>query len=352
MKRNFKFYILSLKRNLISLFFLLFAILLVIFSSSNLIAAKSGLKLWALSVVPSLFPFFIATNLLNHTKLVNYFSKFFNKIMRPLFNVPGEASYAFILGLISGYPVGAKIVSSLKNANLCTKDEAERMLCFTNNSGPLFIIGTVGISLFSNSAIGFLLLFTHILASISVGIILGLLSRLKKDYSKPSLKSNLSSNKKIASFSNLGEVLSESILDASKTIILIGGFVILFSIILAILKQSHVLSVLSVLISPILQILHIPTQFAEGIISGLFELTNGILLICNIPCKNIWINILCCAFLLSFGGFSVLIQVVSVCSKSDIKIKKYLWGKILQACLATFYTYILLNFLPIFSINL
>ena len=63
--------------------------------------------------------------------------------MRPLFNVPGEGAFAFLMGLISGYPVGAKIVTDLKDNNLCTTEEAERMLCFTNNSGPLFIIGTV-----------------------------------------------------------------------------------------------------------------------------------------------------------------------------------------------------------------
>ena len=68
--------------------------------------------------------------------------------MRPIFNVPGQSAYALLLGIISGYPVGAKIVTDLRNSNLCTKDEGERMLCFTNNSGPLFIIGTVGITLF------------------------------------------------------------------------------------------------------------------------------------------------------------------------------------------------------------
>ena len=123
--------------------FVLFTIGLVVFSSSNLYAAKTGLKLWGNNVVPSLFPFFIATNLLSHTNVINLISQKCNCVMRPLFNVPGESAYAFILGLISGYPVGAKIVTDLRNRNLCTKDEGERMLCFTNNSGPLFIIGTV-----------------------------------------------------------------------------------------------------------------------------------------------------------------------------------------------------------------
>lgn len=142
-KNKFLILTLSIRKNAISIIFVLFTIFLVIFSKSNLTAAKNGLKLWANNVVPSLLPFFIATNLLSHTNVIKYVSKACNKFMRPIFNVPGECAYAFILGLISGYPVGAKIVIDLKDNNLCTTEEAERILCFTNNSGPLFIIGTV-----------------------------------------------------------------------------------------------------------------------------------------------------------------------------------------------------------------
>ena len=68
-------------------------------------AAKSGLKLWANSVVPSLLPFFIATEVLSKTNIPRYFGKIFNKITRPLFNISGEGSFALIMGIISGYPV-------------------------------------------------------------------------------------------------------------------------------------------------------------------------------------------------------------------------------------------------------
>lgn len=63
--------------------------------------------------------------------------------MKPIFNVPGIGAYAFIMGIISGYPVGAKIVTEFRKNGECSKAEAERLLSFTNNSGPLFIIGTV-----------------------------------------------------------------------------------------------------------------------------------------------------------------------------------------------------------------
>ena len=106
-----------------------------------------------------------------HTNIISILGKFFNPIMKPIFKVPGVSSFAFLMGSISGYPVGAKIVTSLRNSNSISKNEGERLLAFTNNSGPLFIIATVGIGLFGSSATGFLLLITHLLAAISVGIL-------------------------------------------------------------------------------------------------------------------------------------------------------------------------------------
>ena len=90
-----RFYTVSLRKNIVPIIFVAFIIGLVLFSNSNLYAAKAGLKLWANNVVPSLFPFFIATNLLGHTNVVNYISKRCNFLMRPLFNVPGQSAYAF-----------------------------------------------------------------------------------------------------------------------------------------------------------------------------------------------------------------------------------------------------------------
>lgn len=175
-KSKVKIWVCSLKRNGLSILFCLFTICLVLFSQTNLIAAKNGLVLWATAVVPSLFPFFVATEMLKATNVVSYLGKLLNPIMRPLFGIPGEGAFAFLMGLISGYPVGAKIVSNFMEQGICTKEEAERMLAFTNNSGPLFIIGTVGITLFGNSKIGILLFVTHVFACISVGICLHIFS--------------------------------------------------------------------------------------------------------------------------------------------------------------------------------
>ena len=334
-------YILKIKQLIIPFILIAFTGCLVIFSKNNLLEAKSGLVLWANSVVPSLFPFFVATELLSHTNFAYYLGRLLNRFMKPIFNVRGEGSFAFIMGIISGYPIGAKIAANFRENNICSKEECERLLSFTNNSGPLFIVGTVGISMFGNSTIGFLLLATHLLASITVGIIF----RFWKSNVKCSSVKNSSyvNSKDNISLSNLGGIIGNSISSSINTILLIGGFVVLFSVIISILQASQLLGVLSNCFKPLFNLLNIPTEFSNGFISGILELTNGLNIVCNIHIKKISINIIIASFLLGLGGISVLLQVWSVIAKTDLSIKPYILGKLLHACFSAFYTFMFLN---------
>ena len=359
-RNKVKIWVYSLKRNELSILFCIFTICLVLFSQTNLIAAKNGLILWATAVIPSLFPFFVATEMLSYTNVVSFLGKWLSPIMRPLFGVPGEGAFAFIMGLISGYPVGAKIVSNFVEEKICTKEEAERMLAFTNNSGPLFIIGTVGITLFGNTNVGILLFVTHILACISVGILLNFLLKRKKDdynnkkyeFKKISRINNFHNESKSLSFSSLGEVLGNSIKSATSTILMIGGFVVMFSVIISMLNQSHVFDGISNIISPVLAVIGIPVELVKPALSGIVELTNGVNLVTGTQIENISINIVLCSFLLGFGGFSVLLQVFSIVSKNGLSIKKYAFGKLLQGTFAAFYTFLALQFIPFLQFNL
>lgn len=346
------FYTIKLKRNILPLTFLLFTFCLLIFSKSNLPAVKQGLNLWANSVVPSLFPFFVATELLMHTNIVTHLGNLLNKYMKPLFHVRGEGGFAFIMGIISGYPIGAKIACEFRKNNICTKEECERLLSFTNNSGPLFIIGTVGISMFQNTTIGILLFITHLLACLTVGIIFRFWKNKQHTFSKNTQKKSANSSENFVTFSNLGEVIAQSITSSISTIFLIGGFVVIFSSIISILKASGILSFASLSISPIFKALNIDTSFAQGLLTGLLEITNGIQLISNITCKKISINILFTAFLLGFGGISIFLQVLSITSKTDLSVKPYIYGKLLHGLLATFYTYLAMNFIPFLNFDL
>lgn len=233
--------------------------------------------------------------------------------MKPVFNEPGESAIAIIIGTISGYPVGAKVVCSLVRENKISKEEAERLLAFCNNSGPLFILGTVGIALFGNKTIGFILLITHILASLSVGIIYKFWSpstytkrkileqnnsnntnnifidnTYNKNFSYQNSKSNFkininnysnasskNNNKKTSSnitLSNLGEAIGSSITSSISSIMLVGGFIVIFSVILSIINNYNLFAFLQ----PIEQKLNLPQDILKAFASGLLELTNGL----------------------------------------------------------------------------
>ena len=322
-------FIIKLKRNFFAILFLIFAISLLLFSKNNLLAVKNSLILWATSVVPSLFPFFVATELLLHTNIVNFFKRICGSFMKPLFNINGQGAFGFIMGLISGYPVGAKIACEFRKNNICSKAECERLLSFTNNSGPLFIVGSVGISMFGNTTIGLLLLVTHILASLTVGYIFRF---WKLEKTRSSNTDTNFSSKNIVDFSNLGEVISESITSSIQTIMMIGGFVVIFSSIISILKSSGIIDNVYIL--------------------GLLEITNGISSIANLHIKNISFQIIFTAFLLGFGGISILLQVWSIISKSDLSIKPYIYGKLLHGTIAAIYTFIAIYSFPFLNFNL
>ena len=334
---NIPLWCIHFKRNFIPILFLLFTICLILFSQSNIIAVKNALNIWINNVIPSLLPFFMATELLNHTTLPKTIGNLFNKIMRPLFNVPGIGAYALLMGIISGYPVGAKIVTDFRNQDLCTKEEAERLITFTNNSGPLFILGTVGISLFYDTSIGLLLLLTHLLACISVGIIFRFWKRNQIE------KRNINTIETTVTAHSLGEVLSQSILSAIHSVVLIGGFIVLFGLILSILQKTYIFNLFYFLLLPCFQLVGIHSEWIIPILTGLLELTNGVVSVAAVTSRNLGMNVIVCAFLLGFGGISIMLQVFSILSKSDISIRPYILGKLLQGTLAAFYTFLLLQ---------
>ena len=252
------------------------------------------------------------------------------------------------MGILSGYPIGAKIVCDMRNSNVLTKSESERLLSFTNNSGPLFILGTIGIGLFQDTTIGIVLLITHILASLIVGIIFRFWKY--KDTNIASSKTTYKSP--VNNSSNIGEILSSSIKNSIFTILNIGGFIVFFSVIISIFNKSYLINLVHTLFSPIFNIFNITPDFAHGIINGFLEITNGLQQISSIPIRNISFSIIICAFILGFGGISVILQVYSFTSKTDISIKPYILGKFSQGIISALLTFLVFHFLPFLSLDL
>ena len=341
--------IIKLKHHIIPLLIVFFLLLLVTFSKSSFESAHTGFMLWANNVVPSLLPFLIGIEMLKMTKFMHIIGRLLEKIMRPIFNVPGAGAFALALGISSGYPVGSKVVSNLRSEHLCNKYEAERLLSFTNTSGPIFIVGAVGVGMFNDSKIGLMLLITHFLGAILVGLVF-------RNYHKSAPTSNiLPYNNSVynnnASFTirNLGEKMGIAIKKSIDTLLLICGYIVFFSVIGNMLQNTGIMNFMQIIIERFLNLFDISNNASNGIIRGILEVTNGIKELStlnNMP----YIKLLSLvAFLLGFGGLSVHMQTASIIANTDISIKPYLLGKLLHGIFSSVLSYILMKYTSFFS---
>lgn len=332
--------IIKIKKYIFPIIIVIFLILLVSFSESSFKSAHKGFMLWANNVLPALLPFFICIELIKSTNLMEALGKLLQPIMKPLFNVPGSGAFAIVTGISSGYPVGAKIVSDLRENNCCTKTEGERLLAFTNTSGPLFIVGSVGVGMFGDSKVGLLLLLTHFVASIVVGI----LFRYYHTKNEVLVHNNYTSKiKPTFKISMLGELMANAIRNSISTLLLICGYMIFFSVITNILRNTSISFYLSKIIEYFFSILGFSEEMSLPIINGIMEVTGGISELSLL--KNIdYIELLpCVAFILGLGGFSVCMQVNSIIANTDLSIKPYILGKFLQATIASILTFAMIK---------
>lgn len=306
-----------------------------IISPSEMInSAKNGISLWFNIVLPSLFPFLILSDLIQKSAITKVFEKLLSNIMKPIFKLPGISSLAIFLGMTGGYPIGAKITSDLRNNNSLSKTEAKRLLAFSNNSGPLFISGAIGIGLYKNASIGFLLLISHYISALLVGI---LFRFYKKEKVTPNSKNLIQFS--FIKLSSLGETLTNTVKKAITTVTVIGGFIVIFSILTTILEKTGLLLLISKIIMP-----NLDTDFSASIISGILEVTNGVNRIFNLSSVNLTAKLIVTSALIGFGGFSVHMQTLSVISSSDIGSSTYFIGKTLQSIFSGIITFMLLHY--------
>ncbi|TCK98320.1 sporulation integral membrane protein YlbJ [Natranaerovirga hydrolytica] len=287
----------------ISIFVVLLS--LILFPKYTFEAATEGLLLWANIIVPSLLPFIIVSNLIIHLNLVKYISFFFKPIMRVFFNLPSVAGYAWVLGMLSGYPMGAKITGDLLHQKLITPIQGQFLLTFVNNVSPMFVLGFVSTGILDvNTQIGFLLLFILYLSSLITGFIFRFVYGIV--YSPNFEKHNYTLVQSKKSFL---EIFDQCIVDAIDLIIRIGGYVIFFSIIVCLAQAIPFQSLLF-----------------KNFFLGIIEISNGISLISNSPTaletKIVLINTI-----IGFGGFSVHGQTASVLQNTNLSIPKYIFAK-------------------------
>lgn len=308
----------------------------ILWSSDTADAMRTGLQLCSNVIIPSLFPFFVLSTLLVELGMSRYLGYLFEPVMRPLFRINGNCACAVALGLIGGYPVGARTAIGLYQNGQCTKVEAERLLSFCNNSGPAFILGVVGTGIFGSQSVGLLLYSTHILASLLVGI----LFRFYHYRQSCSNRSTASISVQTVHFSS---AFTHSVINSITSTLHICGFILCFTVLSRILSLSGALSFLAGILSHIV----IPFGYSQADVAqflvGLLEVSSGVSFLTSCSFSH---RLSITAFLLGWAGISVHFQVLSFLEDSGLSLRPYLIGKFLHGCFSVVLLRIMTPLLP------
>ena len=270
--------------------------------------ARDAVELCLDTVIPSLFPFFVCSNLFVTLGGAKIAGRYLSPIMKPLFGVSGGGSIAFVLGIICGYPIGAATAAQLYSSGNCSKIQAERLLSFCNNSGPLFIIGAVGTGMLKSTKLGIFLYIVHLLSSVLTGIIF---RNYGKEITYTPLLPAVYEVRKESVFSAVGSSVSKSV----DNILKVCGFVIFFSVFSSAIPQFK------------------GYEFAYSFV----EITGGLkAVISEYGTKTYILPII--SFFIAFSGISVLMQVCSIVLPYNLSVKPYILGKLTQGLISALLT--------------
>jgi len=303
---------------------LAFMAMLVIYPAEFLEAGREAIRLCLDVIIPSLFPFLVAVGILTRIGLPRYMSRNLSPLMRPIFNIPGSGALALVMGLISGYPLGAKITRELYESGDCTKTEAERMLAFCNNSGPLFIVGAVGAGMLFSPAIGQILYVSHVLSAIAVGILFKFYRKDCEHLMLPTTALVVRKEQNPGIVSSIGD----AVYSAAQTMAKICGFVILFAAVVSALPN-------------------LGNQVANAGAAGIFEITEGVLLFAQIYGIPLPLKFAAISFILAFSGISVMAQVAAIIKGSGLSMIPYVVGKFLAGIFSAGITFVIFILTPL-----
>ncbi|MEN0643954.1 sporulation integral membrane protein YlbJ [Alkalicoccobacillus gibsonii] len=330
---------------------ILMAFALIMFPKEALEASLSGMGMWWDVVFPSLLPFFILSELLIGFGVVAFLGTILEPFMRPIFRVPGAGSFVWAMGLASGNPAGAKLAARLRQQKKVTRVEGERLAAFTNSSNPLFLFGAIAVGFFHNPALGLLLAAAHYLGNILVGLSMRYYGRKEErnersveTRSRFSLKEAFSRMhmERIQDGRPIGQLLGDAVQSSVRTLLLVGGFIILFSVVNKMLSISGFTDIFAQGVSWLFSLFQLSSQLSMPFISGLFEITSGAHLLSTADAQLLE-KVVVASFFIAFGGFSIQAQVASILSETDLRFRPFFVGRVLHGCFSALLILLLWN---------
>ena len=280
------------------LFPVFFGAALLFFPDVSAAAAREGVTLCLQTVLPSLFPFFVLSSLLVQSDVPRLLSRAMAGVMYPLFGVSGAGASALILGLLGGYPVGARTVAELYGRGEIGREEAEQLLAFCNNSGPGFFLGVCGTAVFGSARAGMYLYLIHVGAALVTGVL------LRRDLGLP--------RRKAVSRQRAPFDLAAAVQGSFAAVGSVSAFVIFFMVLLRLLSLVPALAALPPL--------------PRAALFGFVEMTNGVN---ALPATRA--GFVLCAAIMNWGGLSVQAQTCAMLAGSALSTRRCVIGKAVQA---------------------
>lgn len=280
-----------------------FCVFMVLFPSVALYSAQKGISLWASSVLPALLPFFICANFLNNMGVV--------KLLRP-------SLFPFVMSVISGYPMGAKIIGDMRKERRISQTEAKRLISFCSTSGPTFMVGAVGAGMLGSAGAGLLIAAAHYLGAVLNGVLYSCF------FPKEWVPASQTSRKN----QDLLDLFTEAIISAFKSLAIILAYIVLFMFLTDLL---HLGGAFSWIQSPAL----------KALAKGFFEMTVG----CGAlsECAGLSLSWKCVlsTVVLSWGGLSIIGQSMSMLSGAGVRIPYFLLTKLTHSLFAGIIAFLL-----------
>ncbi|WP_379159050.1 sporulation integral membrane protein YlbJ [Paenibacillus sp. sgz5001063] len=328
--------------------------LLLLNPASSLDAALRGLTVWWDVLFPSLFPFFVISEMMLGFGVVHLFGALLDPLMRPLFNIPGSGGFVAAMGYVSGYPVGARLTAKLREQALLSRIEGERLVAFTTSSDPIFLLGAVSVGFFHDASLGLILALAHYGGGIIVGLLMSFHGR-KEDSANPlaplapahegasddrdtgrirlALRSMAEARRRDGR--SLGELLRGAVQSSLQLIIVVGGLVVFFNVLMELMSRAGIMSVLISVTGGMLAQAGFPADLSTALVSGLFEVTLGArsagAAAVSIPLQY---KAAAAACVLSWGGLSVHAQVASILNGTGLRYLPFMTARLVHAFLS------------------
>lgn len=298
---------------------LLFIFVEILTTSDAILEAVSfSLNIWTNNIFPSLFPFFVLSEILINYGLIELLSELFRPVMQRVFKINSSAAFVFIMSIFTGFPSSARYTRDLYQKGLLNEYEATKVLMFSHFSNPLFILGTVSILFLNNKEIGLLILISHYISNLIIGIMIRNYHPSHPEKTQVSIKKAILKMhyKRIENKLSFGEILTKALINSIDTLLLILGVVTMFLVITTIIDANLNL-----------------TNYHQAILNGFVEMTQGLKYISmlEIPLK---LKAVLSTLIISFGGLSVHTQVMSILSDTKVKYLPFLTARIIHASIS------------------